>query len=396
MLGQKGISVDVLESLNEVNKSPRGLAYGAPAVKVLARAGILEKTIERGFIPKDIAWRKPDGTMIVGFDRLETRIDGLPRSVILPVGSLSALLVEEAQHYPSIKIYWGYRVSNVGQDSESAWVESNSDDGLNSKKMMHADFVVGCDGGASVVRKTLQGGSFPGYTWPKTLVAVNAHMSFDKLGFSDVQWIIHPENWFVIAKIDNKGLWRIVYGEAPGLSTEEIRDRLPQRFRETLPGHPEPNEYQLETVTPYTVHQRCAEKMRVGRILLAGDAAHLNNPMGGLGLTTGVCDVGSLIDCLYGIDTGETSIDILDRYDEMRRQIFSQITDATSTANFHRVMADPETILEKDIFFQLLERAKTEPNVAAGLMKHEMSIGCDMTQYFANGASESSNNGVVL
>lgn len=104
-------------------------------------------------------------------------------------------------------------------------------------------------------------------------------MDFDKLGFSDVQWIVHPDNWYVIARLDREGLWRIVYGEPSGLSPEEIKNRLPERFRNTLPGHPEPDEYRLANVTPYTIHQRCAEKMRVGRILLAGDAAHLNNPM---------------------------------------------------------------------------------------------------------------------
>ena len=136
--------------------------------RVLARAGILDKTIERGFIPKDVAWRKPDGTLIAGFDRLEARIDGLPQSVILPVGSLSALLLEEVQDYPSVKIYWANRVSNVGQDSDKAWVEVNG-----SSNLIYADFVIGCDGGSSTVRKSVSGASFPGSTWPKTLVAVN-------------------------------------------------------------------------------------------------------------------------------------------------------------------------------------------------------------------------------
>lgn len=106
-----------------------------------------------------------------------------------------------------------------------------------------------------------------------------AYISFDGLNFSDVQWVIDPEHWFVIAKIDRKGLWRIVYGETPGLSLQEVKNRLPERLRKTLPGNPEPNQYQITNVATYVCHQRCAEKMRDGRILLAGDAAHLNNPM---------------------------------------------------------------------------------------------------------------------
>jgi 2-polyprenyl-6-methoxyphenol hydroxylase-like FAD-dependent oxidoreductase len=99
------------------------------------------------------------------------------------------------------------------------------------------------------------------------------------LNFSDVQWIVDPENWFVIARINRHGLWRIVYGESPDMSIEQIKDRLPERFRRTLPGHPEPGQYEVANVSPYVCHQRCAERMSDGRILLAGDAAHLNNPM---------------------------------------------------------------------------------------------------------------------
>jgi hypothetical protein len=108
-----------------------------------------------------------------------------------------------------------------------------------------------------------------------------AYIDFPKLqvDMSDIQWVVDPENWYVIARIDNQGLWRIVYGEDPAFSVEEVKQRLPERFRQTLPGHPDPDQYQVTNVTPYVCHQRCAEKMRVGRILLAGDAAHLNNPM---------------------------------------------------------------------------------------------------------------------
>lgn len=123
---------------------------------------------------------------------------------------------------------------------------------------------------------------FIGYDTPSRFADLKneqASIDFDKLGLSDAQWIIHPAHWFVVARIDKAGLWRIVYGETPGLSIDEVRSRLTEKFREHLPGNPEPEEYTLHNVTPYSVHQRCAEKMRLGRVLLAGDAAHLNNPM---------------------------------------------------------------------------------------------------------------------
>ena len=83
----------------------------------------------------------------------------------------------------------------------------------------------------------------------------------------------------MVARITNDGLWRVTYGEVPGLSNEEILARQPEKFRKMLPGHPEPDQYKLASISPYKVHQRLATKMRVGRFLLAADAAHLCNPL---------------------------------------------------------------------------------------------------------------------
>lgn len=81
------------------------------------------------------------------------------------------------------------------------------------------------------------------------------------------------------ARISNDGLWRVTYGEIPGLSREELLARQPAKFEQFLPGHPKPDGYKIANISPYKVHQRMAEKMRVGRFLLAADAAHLCNPL---------------------------------------------------------------------------------------------------------------------
>lgn len=82
----------------------------------------------------------------------------------------------------------------------------------------------------------------------------------------------------MIAKITTDGLYRVTYGELAGLSWEEIKERQPEIFAKILPGHPKPNEYKLVSMAPYKMHQRCAPSFRVGRVLLAADAAHLCNP----------------------------------------------------------------------------------------------------------------------
>jgi 2-polyprenyl-6-methoxyphenol hydroxylase-like FAD-dependent oxidoreductase len=76
------------------------------------------------------------------------------------------------------------------------------------------------------------------------------------------------------ARITNDGLWRVTYGELPGLTFEELKERQPMKFKIMLPGHPNPEDYDMVNFSPYKVHQRLARKMRVGRVLLAADAAH--------------------------------------------------------------------------------------------------------------------------
>jgi 2-polyprenyl-6-methoxyphenol hydroxylase-like FAD-dependent oxidoreductase len=134
-----------------------------------------------------------------------------------------------------------------------------------------------------------------------------------------------------------------------------------------LPGRPKPGEYRMTNVSPYKVHQRCAEKFRVGRVLLAADAAHLCNPFGGLGLTGGLVDAGNLADCLIGIANGLANDDILDKYDEIRRAAWHDVINPMSSSNITRMQYDPNEGL--DDFLQFLIKAEKDPDIMKQLSK---------------------------
>lgn len=97
--------------------------------------------------------------------------------------------------------------------------------------------------------------------------------------------------------------------------------------------------------------------------------ANISTLRGGLGLTTGVCDAGSLVDCLWGIDSGEATMDILDLYDKHRRRIFKDVTDARSTVNLQRLQQKPDGVTETDPFLKMLDAARTDPEVAKQLVE---------------------------
>lgn len=83
----------------------------------------------------------------------------------------------------------------------------------------------------------------------------------------------------MIAQLSNDGLLRITYGEEVGLTRDQMRERQPWKYKAFVPGAPDPDEYKIMNFSPYKIHQRCAERFRVGRFLLAADAAHLCNPL---------------------------------------------------------------------------------------------------------------------
>ncbi|MCJ1424708.1 hypothetical protein MMC29_002596, partial [Sticta canariensis] len=227
-------------------------------------------------------------------------------------------MVSHAERNSKIVLKWSHRVVDVGQDENSAWVVIKEQDG--TEKRISGDFLCGCDGGTSQVRKSLLGEKrFPGKTWDVQFVATDVYYPFDRFGYDDVNAMVHPQESHIIARLTKDGLWRVAYREDKKVTLQEVLDRQPARYERILPGHPKPEDYTLTNISPYKVHQRCAERFRVGRICLAGDAAHLCNPWGGLGLTGGFADVTGLADCLEGIATGEADDRILDKYDEVRR-----------------------------------------------------------------------------
>ncbi|KIY01304.1 uncharacterized protein Z520_02856 [Fonsecaea multimorphosa CBS 102226] len=379
MLAQAGIPVDILEAKDKFDSSPRALGYGSSAVQVLRRAGVLEKVRKAGIEVQSFSFRKLNGEKIASVARAD--LDNPDRPAVLPISLLNPILKEEIEKLPGACIHWKHKVINVGNDLEGAWILAQTPSG---QQRFAADYVVGCDGANSAVRQALFGTSFPGFTWDEQLVATDIYYDIDKFGWDDTQFIISREHHSLIARINRDGLWRFTYSELGHLSYDDVKERLPLRFRKILPGHPEPDQYRISNFSPYKMHQRLAERMRVGRVLLAGDAAHLCNPFGGLGLTGGIADVGSLIDCLVGIHTGRANDDILDKYDEIRRQKWQNFTDPTSTRNLRRVTNDDEESIKKDPFLQYLTASSAGNNSTVELQAAELELVGDMTCFYVN------------
>ncbi|CVK98711.1 related to monooxygenase [Fusarium mangiferae] len=373
-LAKAGLEVRVLESGHKLDDQPRATHYSPEAVEELDKAGVLPDVQAQGFVPDGLCWRKPDGTPITMLLASLVAAKVKYEMQCLPLDKLGKILYDHVMKEPNASILWGHKVTDVQQRDGGVTVTVEAE---STSKLIEATYVVGCDGANSQIRRTLFGDmEFPGWTWNQQIISTT------KYGFIDSNMIIDPEHWYMAARMSKDGLWKVTYGEIPGLTKEQYLERQAWKFERMLPGNPKPKDWNCTAFSPYKCHQRLAKSLRVGNILLAGDSAHLCNPFGGLGLTGGILDVGGLYDCLYGIATGQADESILDHYSDVRRQIYRDFTDPLSTENMKRLLSDPEEALEKDQFLQLCKEAATNPEVADKLAKGANCLGHDFTQYY--------------
>jgi 3-(3-hydroxy-phenyl)propionate hydroxylase/6-hydroxy-3-succinoylpyridine 3-monooxygenase len=265
-------------------------------------------------------------------------------------------------------IHWRTAFVELSQDDASVTVRADSPDG---PVELRAKYVVGADGAGSPVRKAL-GLAFDGMTWPERFVATNLHHDFESGGYWQSTMVVDDQWGAVIVKITREGLWRCTYMEDAALPVESYGERIPAAYRHLLPGE---GGYELVQSSPYKMHQRCAERFRAGRVLLAGDAAHVTNPTGGFGLTTGLFDAFSLWPTLAAVLLEGADPALLDIWADERRAIFLDKTSPQACAYkdfvFHacgggakleaavegmrRMVRDPDYRLERLTFTKSLE-----------------------------------------
>jgi len=175
LLSKHGISVQILEASDHLDQQPRAAHYGTPAIPEFVRAGIIDEMRARGLILSTMCWRRPDDhSFIAGFDasNVLSDVDGQDmRTHCFVLQDLDQLMLDEVVGKYGGEIEWEHKVVDVGQDADKAWVDVQTPDG--SRKRIEADYVVGCDGANSQVRKSLFGDEFPGFTWDAQIIATN-------------------------------------------------------------------------------------------------------------------------------------------------------------------------------------------------------------------------------
>ena len=331
-LALRDVPVLVLEANPELFMDLRAGSFHPPTLEVLEPLGVTAKLHELGICVH--RWQLRDRTDgVIGTFELSLLADETPYPYRLHCEQhkLTPLVFQMLAPLPHADIRFSHRVTEVSQAGDRVIVKAETPGG---GETFEGAWVIGCDGGGSAVRKSAQI-EFGGFTYPEKFALVSTSYDLGRRGFSDTAYISHPVEWCAVFRLPDTGppgLWRFLYGCHPDETDDEAMsdDVVEARLQAVVP---KTDRYETVHRTIYRVHQRVADTFRHGRILLAGDAAHLNNPLGGFGLNSGLQDAMNLTDKLVAVWRGGLDDSVLDRYVRQRRTVNIEYVQDSSIRN---------------------------------------------------------------
>jgi 3-(3-hydroxy-phenyl)propionate hydroxylase len=315
-----GIPSLVLEAEPDISEELRASTFHPPTLDMLDGLGVAADLIAQGLVtPTWQIRRHEDGARAV-FDLSVLRDDTAhPYRLQVEQWKLSRLLLAKlrAEHAGTVELRFGAQVEEVAQDADGVTLSGQGFDPL------RLPYAIGCDGARSAVRRAM-GLDFPGDTYPETTILATTPFDFSQVfeGLSNVNyiWTQHPAFSGTFSLLRVPGKWRASLYPAPGESVEDaLRPEAIERKLQAI--HPKGTPYDVPDLRPYRIHQRIVESYRTGRLLLAGDAAHLNSPSGGMGMNGGIHDAMELATTLAPVWRGEADAALFDRYTRRRRPV---------------------------------------------------------------------------
>lgn len=333
-LARHGVKATLFDAAEKPPEDHRAATLQPSTLDLFEELGLTERILEQGFKSRHFQWRdRVKNEVVAEFDygRL-SEVSGHPYVMQLEQHKTVNTALEAAAREPNFVLQRPVEVVAVRQGADHVEIDVRDRNGETSTH--RGDYLIGCDGGRSIVRKTT-GVSFEGFTWPERFNIVSTPTDLGAIhGFRLRNYCSHPDRWVSLMQVpgeDGNGLWRCVFPAKPEETDEEVMSDawIDARFRECMDAEP----YPVVHRNMYNVHQRVAGSFRTGRILLAGDSAHVNNPIGGMGMNSGFQDAITLARKLIEIDRGADPEPLLDRYDRQRRLTAIEYVQAQSIAN---------------------------------------------------------------
>jgi 2-polyprenyl-6-methoxyphenol hydroxylase-like FAD-dependent oxidoreductase len=344
LLGRQGLPVRLFDVNESPQVDPRAATTHPATLDLLAEDGLAEEMARVGLVaPIFQFWDRPSGEKIAEFDHAVLKADTRhPFVVQCEQFKTAKLILERLSKLPNVEVLFGHEVVDVTQTNASISADVRGPNGVRTHS---GAYLIGADGGRSVVRKQSDI-AFDGFTWPERFIVLTTPFNFEaSRGLCFRNYFADPDEWcncFKVSADGPPGLWRTVYPANPKLSDAELMSdaAVQERMQKFFPAS---QPYEIVHRNLYVTHQRVAATFRKGRVLLAGDSAHVNNPIGGMGLNGGIQDAANLADKLAPVLLAGAPEALLDLYSLQRRTVATEYVQEQSITNKKRLEArDPE------------------------------------------------------
>lgn len=288
-LAAQGIDVLLVEAGDDCAQDLRASTFHPPTLEMLDELGLADELIERGLQAPIYHFRERQTGEVIELDLTEladhTRY---PFRLQCEQYVMATLLAQRLTQHPQAEVKFGHRVTHFEHSDAGVVVALE-----NSREIVKAKarYLIAADGGTSIVRKWLNA-QFEGFTYPEKFLTLSTKLELrdhiDNLAY--VSYVSDPQEWLVLLRVPS--VWRILVPASEDQSdafllSDEYKNQVMHRLINR-------DDVVTEHRTIYRVHQRVVSRFDHGRVFLVGDAAHLNNPLGGFGMNSGIHDAQNL------------------------------------------------------------------------------------------------------
>ena len=331
-LSKQGVQVTVIEQLDQLIDYPRAIGIDDEALRTIQSLGLVEQVLPHTTPNHAMRFLTPKGHCFADIQPL-TREFGFSRRNAFIQPQVDNVLLQGLKQYPQTQVLFSRQLTEFSQDAQSVTLKMQNKQGQN--EVVKAQYLIACDGGNSVVRRTLNIG-FDGKTAPNQWIVID--IENDPLATPHIYLCCDPVRPYVSAALPH-GIRRFEFMVMPGETQEELSK--PENINKLL-AKVLPNTQNIEVIRQrvYTHNARIADEFRVDRILLAGDAAHIMPVWQGQGYNSGMRDAFNLGWKMALVVKGKAGPELLDSYQIERKDHAKAMIDLSVMAG--HVLAPPK------------------------------------------------------
>lgn len=355
LLGQKGITVTVLERYESLYTKPRAAAFDDETMRTFQQLGIAEKVLGGTNVQNGYVWVNGKGQVLTDFEYDNPGPNGWPAQYMMYQPHLEDVLDKAVRSIPNVQVIQGATVTELEDFEESVHITALATDG--QQITVEADFVVGADGGNSFVRQSL-GIDLDSYDFSENWLVCDFKLRHEVAGLPTFQQVCNPEEPIAIVNI-GPGYHRFSFRLEPDADRDAIA--RPENVWPRVSDYLTQKDAELIRVANYTFQSAIATQWRRGRVLLAGDAAHQMPPFLAQGMVSGIRDARNLAWKIEAVLRGAPET-LLDTFQEEREPHVRFITEKAIELGKVQTMRDKIKAEERDRTMMAAHAARQRPD----------------------------------